>query len=587
MREHGGSGAATHCAAKRGVERATTTENDDEASGTSVAVAHPHVAPMKRSRVPRSDQDTDNVRDNLVSTLLVIGLVLPVPACLVGPDFVKPKVALNASWSESHDPRFAVNAAAEIAWWKAFADPTLDQLIELAYHQNLPLQVAGLRILEARAQLGIAVGQQYPTNPGPIGKADVAKPSAHASTSEGINHHFEEYQFGFDAIWEVDFWGKFRRGVRAANASYFATVADYDGALVSLSAEIARTYVAIRTFEVLIDLAHQNVRLQEQGQKIAESRFQNGATSELDVVQATNLLESTRATIPVLEIGQRQAQNSLSTLLGRPTGYVQSLLGAPRGIPTPPERVAISVPAEVLRRRPDIRAAELRAVAQCERIGIAKAQLYPSLVLFGSISTQSSSGVGQPNDSSFTSLFGPGSLAYTAGGSLFWPILSYRQLLNGVRAEDALFQQSLVEYVNTVLQAAQEVEDGMIGFLRQQDAAKFEQNAVTAAESSVRLSLVQYREGAVDYTRVLDTQRALLDSQNRLAGTRSSAVTDLIALYKALGGGWELRQGDPVVPPATEREMQDRTHWNGYFSQPPGPDAHATEDPGGSLPSRK
>jgi NodT family efflux transporter outer membrane factor (OMF) lipoprotein len=536
---------------------------------------------MKRSRVPRSDQDTDIARDNLVSTLLVIGLVLPVPACLVGPDFVKPKVALNANWSESHDPRLAVHAAAEIAWWKTFADPTLDQLIELAYHQNLPLQVAGLRILEARAQLGIAVGQQYPTNPGPIAKADVAKPSVQSSTSTGINHHFGEYQFGFDAIWELDFWGKFRRGVRAANASYFATVADYDGALVSLSAEIARTYVAIRTFEVLLDLAHQNVRLQEEGQKIAESRFHNGATSELDVVQATNLLESTRATIPVLEIGQRQTQNALSTLLGRPTGYVQSLLGAPRGIPAPPERVAISVPAEMLRRRPDIRAAELRAVAQCERIGIAKAQLYPSLVLFGSISTQSSSGVGQPiTDSSFTNLFGPGSLAYTAGGSLFWPILSYRQLLNGVRSADALFQQSLVEYVNTVLQAAQEVEDGMIGFLRQQDAAKFEQNAVTAAESSVRLSLVQYREGAVDYTRVLDTQRALLDSQNRLAGTRSSAVTDLIALYKALGGGWELRQGDPVVPAATAREMQDRTHWNGYFAKPPGPDTHTTGGPG-------
>jgi NodT family efflux transporter outer membrane factor (OMF) lipoprotein len=586
---HGGSGAATHCASMR-VGPRITMSHATAPSGTSVATADPHVAPMKRSRVPSRDHGTDSTRDNLVSTLLVIGLVLPAPACLVGPDFATPKVALNASWAEHRDPRIAVNTATEIAWWKTFADPTLDEVIELAYHQNLPLQVAGLRILEARAQLGIAVGQQYPTNPGPVARAAVVKPSEHAFGSF-INHHYGEYQIGFDAIWELDFWGKFRRGVRAANASYLATVADYDGALVSLSAEAARTYVAIRTFEVLIDLARENVRVQEEGQQIAEARFRNGATSQLDVAQATNLLESTRATIPVLEIGQRQAQNALSTLLGRPTGYVSSLLGTPRGIPAPPARVAVSVPAEMLRRRPDIRGAELRAAAQCERIGIAKAQLYPSLVLFGSIGTQTTSGVGTPifdiPTASFTNLFGPGSLAYNAGGSLFWPILSYRQLLNGVRVEDARFEASLVDYVNTVLRAAQEVEDGMIGFLRQQDAAAFEQNAVTAAEIAVRLALVQYREGAVDYQRVLDSQRALLTSQNRLASTRSEAVTELIALYKALGGGWELRQGDPVVPEPVQREMQDRTHWNGYFSEPPGPDKHTTGDFGGPGPTRK
>lgn len=566
------------------------TGHGDGASGTSVATADRNVAPMKTSRAPGSDPDADRAGDNLVSALLVIGLVLPASACLVGPDFAKPRVALNTSWSEGRDPRLATSAAIDIAWWKTFADPTLDQLIELAYHQSLALQVAGLRILEARAQLGIAVGQQYPTNPGPIARAAVVKPSEHAFGSFINHHYYGEYQIGFDAIWELDFWGKYRRGVRAANAAYLATVADYDDALVSISAEVARTYVAIRTFEVLIDLARQNERVQEEGLEIAESRFRNGATSELDVVQATNLLESTRATIPVLEIGQRQAQNALSTLLGRPTGYVQSLLGAPRGIPAPPAKVAVSVPAEMLRRRPDIRGAELRAAAQCERIGIAKAQLYPSFVLSGSIGTQTTSGVGTSlfdiPPASFTNLFGPGSLAYNLGGSVFWPILAYRQLLNGVRVEDARFQQSLVEYVNTVLQAAREVEDGMIGFLRQEDAAVFEQNAVTAAESSVRLALVQYREGAVDYQRVLDTQRALLDSQNRLASTRSESVTELIALYKALGGGWELRQGDPVVPDPIQREMQDRTYWGGSFSKPPGPETHAT-DPPGESPGRE
>jgi NodT family efflux transporter outer membrane factor (OMF) lipoprotein len=478
---------------------------------------------------------------------------------------------MNASWSESRDQRLAADVAIEAAWWKAFADPTLDALIEYSYHQNLTLQIAGLRILEARAELGVATGDQYPENVGPIAKAGAVGTSEHAATgSVLLDHHYGEFQVGFDAVWELDFWGKFRRGVRAAHASYLATVADYDGALVALNAEVARTYVVIRTFEALLQQAHDNVKIQEEGVEIAQSRFKNGATSELDVAQATNLLETTRSTIPTLEMGLRHAENALSTLLGRPTGAVRSMLGEAKGIPVPPARVAISVPAEMLRRRPDIRAAELRAIAQCDRIGVAKAELLPKFVLYGSIGTQVTAGAGASSgNSTIKNLFGPGSLAYTLGGSLFWPILNYPRLVNGVRVEDARYEQSLIEYVNTVLTAAQEVDDGMTGYLKQQDSAVFAQNAVTAAELGVKLALVQYREGAVDYQRVLDTERALLDSQNRLTNTKSSAVTNLIALYKALGGGWELRLGEPIVTDGVREEMQDRTNWGRFFKKPP------------------
>jgi NodT family efflux transporter outer membrane factor (OMF) lipoprotein len=468
----------------------------------------------------------------------------------VGPDYVRPQVRINTVWSEQHDPRVAANAAIDVAWWHSFGDPALDQLVTLAFHENLTLQVAGVRILEARAQLGVAIGEFYPSNPGRIGSASYV----------GQDNHHGEYQVGFDAVWELDFWGKYRRGIRAARATYLATIADYDNALVALSAEVARTYVTIRTFDVLIDLAKQNEQLQQEGLQIAESRFRNGATSELDVAQASNLLETTRATIPNLELGRQQARNALSTLLGQPTGYVQAMLANPTGIPAPPPKVAISVPAEMLRRRPDIRAAELRAIAQCDQIGVAKAELFPKFVLFGAISTQHASNTGGH-------LFGPGSLIYNAGGSLFWPILQYPTILNNVRVEDARFQELLLDYVNTVLVAAQEVEDGMVGYLRSEDSAVFAQNAVTAAETAVKLALVQYREGAVDYTRVLDTQRALLQSQNTLVTTQSQAVTSLIALYKALGGGWEVRDGEPVVPNAIQRAMQSRTNWNGYFSK--------------------
>jgi outer membrane protein TolC len=226
----------------------------------------------------------------------------------------------------------------------------------------------------------------------------------------------------------------------------------------------------------------------------------------------------------------------------------------------------------MLRRRPDIRAAELRAIAQCDRIGVVKAELYPKLNLFGAIGTQTSSGGGLlSTNSTFGNLFGPGSLFYNLGGSLFYPILSYPRIMNNVRVEDARYQQLLVEYVNTVLVAAQEVEDAMTGYLLQQDAAVFADNAVTSARTAVQLALVQYREGAVDYTRVLDTQRALLDSETRLANTRSAVVTELIALYKALGGGWEPFAGQPVVTDRVRHEMRRRTNWGGYLNAPPPP----------------
>ncbi|HEX5058065.1 MAG TPA: efflux transporter outer membrane subunit [Kofleriaceae bacterium] len=514
----------------------------------------------------------------------MVGLLpLLAASCLVGPDYVRPKIVLNASWSEAQDARLGTDPV-DVVWWRSFNDPILDQLIEAAYHQNLSLQIAGLRIYEARAQLGVAIGRWWPSNVDPIATGTAVGLSEHGPNQAIADKRFGQYQVGFDAVWELDIWGKYRHGIRAADAEWMATVADYDDALVSLSAEVARTYVLIRMFEVLIAQARGNVAIQEEGLQIAEARFKNGATSELDVTQARNLLETTRATIPDLQMGQTQAENALSTLLGQPTGHVRAVLGNPADIPLPPVKVAVSVPAEMMRRRPDIRAAELRAIAQCNRVGVAKSELYPSFVLFGSVGTQTSSNGGMPsNNSTLSNLFGPGSLVYTAGGSLFWPILQYKRIRNNVRVEDARFQQTLVGYVDTVLRAAQEVEDGMTGYLRQQEAATFEQNAVAAAETGVKIALIQYREGAVDYTRVLDTQRSLLDSQQRLANTRAASITNLIALYKALGGGWESRQGDPVINDHNRIEMESRTSWGGYLETPHESTTFKTE----SAPSRR
>jgi NodT family efflux transporter outer membrane factor (OMF) lipoprotein len=493
--------------------------------------------------------------------------------CPVGPDFVRPEVPLNADWTQKGDQRIATQTPTDQAWWKAFHDPVLDRLVELAYRQNLPLQVSGIRILEARAQLGIAIGRQLPTNQNPIatgGGGGIY--NEHGANGNNLNLYYGQYQVGFDVLWEVDFWGKYRRGVKAAKAGYLATIADYDDALVALTAEVSRTYLLIRTYEVLIALTQENATLQEEGQRIAQARFKNGATSELDVAQATALLETTRATIPELQLSLQQSENALCTLLGQPSGCARPLLGPAALIPALPAQIAVSVPAELLRRRPDIRSAELNAVAQCDRIGVAKADLFPSFVLLGSIGTRTVGISGAPNTvQTLTGLFNPGTLLYSLGASIFWPILNYPKILNNVRVEDARFQQSLVSYVNIVLKAAQEVEDGIAGVLREEEATAFSENAVAASQSAVKLSFIQYREGAVDYQRVLDAERALLTSQTQLARTRSAAATNLVSLYKALGGGWELRQGQPVVPQKTQKEMQKRTNWGSYFDKPPPP----------------
>ncbi|OQZ00904.1 MAG: transporter [Candidatus Brocadia sp. UTAMX2] len=503
-----------------------------------------------------------------VSLLL---MVVTLGGCAVGPDFVKPEARVQESWSEKGDTRVATQTAVDSQWWKVFQDPTFDQLIKLAYQQNLPLQITGLRILEARARLGIAIGRQFPQQQEVFGGVTREEISDNAPNSSFRDQNYLDYQVGFDAVWELDFWGKFRRDVQAAHATLISSEADYDDALVSLTAEVARTYTVIRTFEVLIELTRKNAKVQEEGLEIAESRFRNGVNTELDVAQARTLLESTRASIPTLQSGLRQAQNALSTLLGQPPGAIEAVLDGHKGIPTAPAEVAISVPAELLRRRPDIRSAELSAAAQCARIGIAKADLYPSFSLLGEIGFQSSSEGGvQSNRADIDNLFDSSSFYYAFGPQVKLPFFNYGRIENNVRVQDARFQQLLVNYKNTVLRAAQESEDALIGFLKAQEATAFVQNSAQAAQRSVEIALIQYREGAVDYQRVLDTQRALLQEEIRLAETRSSIATNLIALYKALGGGWELRQGHSVISESMQAEMQKRTDW-GKLLPPPSP----------------
>lgn len=487
--------------------------------------------------------------------------------CSVGPTYTRPVTPLPEAWRPRAEPQILPQPAKDAAWWRSFNDPALDRLVDLAWKQNLSLEVAGLRIVEARAQLGIATGRQYPQLQLVSGTVTAERINGGLANASRLGRRFYTYELALDVAWEIDLWGKYRRGVEAQADRLRASVADHQSALVSLTAEVARTYVLVRTYQTLVDQAELNARVQEEGLRLAESRFRNGATSELDVAQAATLLESTRTTIPQLQAQLDQARNALCTLLGQPPGTLEALLAGTREIPAAPERIAVGVPAELLRRRPDVRSAELQAEAQGAQVGVAKADLLPSFSITGSVGLQDYSSSPASHNP-----FNGDNFVYSVGPRITWEFFNYGRLENSVRVEDARYQQLLVSYRNTVLNATKEVEDAITGYLTARQAVTSAQRAVTSAERSVQIAMVQYREGAADFTRVLDAERSLLAQQNTLAETRSSVTTSVILLYKALGGGWELQQGQPVVTPATESEMERRTNWGDLISKPRWPE---------------
>ena len=488
-------------------------------------------------------------------TLLASALVAS-GCTTLGPDFATPDSDIAASWESGGQA--LDNGQLSSDWWSIFNDPVLNRLVDTAYHQNLPLQVAGLRIFEARAQLGIAIGQQYPQSQqvnGSLTRVGVSENSPNFSPT--AEDSYSQAAIGLDAAWELDFWGRFRRGVESASANLGASIADYDNALVSLTAEVARTYMVLRTLEERLEIARNNTVTQQRSYKIADVRFRNGAVSELDPSQALSLLKSTESTVPQLESQIRQARHALSTLLGKPPGELQDILQGPGSIPRPPAELNVGVPADLLRRRPDIRRAELQAAAQSALIGVARSELYPRFALTGSIGLLSS----DTNQSDLNDLFDSDSIAYNFGPSASWNVLNYGRLKNQVRVQDARLEELIVNYQNTVLEAAREVEDGISSYLGSRAQSDYLAESVTAAQRSVDLALVQYREGAVDYQRVLDTQQTLLRVQDAYTTVRGDVVSSLIAMYKALGGGWQLRAGNAFVPEQRQQKMIERTDW--------------------------
>jgi NodT family efflux transporter outer membrane factor (OMF) lipoprotein len=494
-----------------------------------------------------------------ISVLLLVVLLLASGCVKVGPDFVKPETDTMPQWLESSGYKQVTTKADDYRdWWRSFNDPVLDKLIQTAYQQNLNLRIAGVRVLAARAQLGVAVGELYPQSQKGVGSLQKERLSETSPLSApGSPGNFSISQIGLSASWELDFWGKFRRAVESADASLMAAVADYDNALVSLTGDVANSYISIRTLEKRLAIARQNVEVQKRSLQIATARWKGGTTSKRDVEQAQTVLEGTEASIPTLESQWQQAQNALSVLLGMPPSDLNHLLGSKSEIPTPPPQVAVGIPADLLRRRPDIQSAEWRAAAQCAQIGVAKANLYPAFSLAGTFGLQAA----DVPPFVLSNMFDWRSRTGSMGPSFQWNLFNYGQITNQVRFQDARFQELLITYHQTVLQAQQEVENALIGFLKAQQRAQKLVGATGAAQRSVNLATLQYRQGITDFTTVLTAEQNLLTYQDSLASTLGDISSNLVGMYRAMGGGWQLREGQDFLPDSVKEAMAKRTNW--------------------------
>lgn len=498
----------------------------------------------------------------------VLALAVPLlgGCTMVGPDFSRPPAQLDTSWAAGPNipaTRCVPTATttcppADTAWWRSLNDPTLNRLIETASAQNLTLQRAGVRVLQARAVLAATVGAYYPQQQQAYGLLLTERANSNNSGSiAGGTRGYNLGRTGITAAWEIDFWGRFRRAIEASDSDLVASIADYDNAMVSLLSDTAATYVNLRGLEARLAITRANINLQRQSLRIARARFREGATSERDPDQAQSQLAGTEALVPGLEAQIERARNALAVLLGVTPAEIRTML-QPGPIPRPGLMVATGVPADLLRRRPDLRLAIANAAAQSARIGVARADLFPAVSLSGSFgflatdagSLRLASGGAWRNSTSFT-----------AGPSVVWNILNWGQITNQVRAQDAVFQQALLSYQQAVLQAQREVEDGLASFAGAQQAAVALRRAVAASRRAAAISLTQYEQGQTDYTTVLLSQRILLEYEDQLAIAETDIPQGLISVYRALGGGWEIREGRPLVTEATRRQMGLRTDW--------------------------
>ena len=512
----------------------------------------------------------------LRALLVVIAMVSSLGGCTglheyvhngfkVGPNYCPPEAPVAEHWIDEADVRVRTESDDLSQWWTVFNDPVLNSLIADAYRQNLTLREAGFRVLEARTNRGIVTGALFPGDfgtqfnnvpgvPGGLGAMNAAVPLPQEATGSFVHQLSAEmklpglkdssgrpvplsqapldtWALGLNSNWELDFWGRFRRAVEMADAHLDASVENYDSVLVTLLGDVADNYVQLRVFQQEIVIALGNAKVQKKILNDAEERRKAGVATALDVDQATATLAQIEAQIPLFERLGRRAANKLCILLGMPPQDLRSRVGE-GPIPTAPSEVAVGIPAELLARRPDIRAAEREAAAQAQMIGIAQAEFYPYIGITGSMGYQANQ---------FPDVFRGSAFNGSVGPTFRWNLLNYGRTLNNVRLQDAMFRRTVVIYQSKVLQAGEEVENNLIDFMRGQERVQKLDVGVKALENAVELVVEKYNRGAVDYTPVALITQDLIRQQDSLILARGETVRALIQVYKALGGGWQIR----------------------------------------------
>ncbi len=469
-------------------------------------------------------------------------------------------------------------------WWKTFHDPTLNTLVQKTYAQNLDIKSAGLRIAQARAVLGISEGLAFPQAQSISGSASSSRTGVSDIATAGVN---------FDIGWEMDIWGKYARGIESSEANLYASIASYNDIMVSVIAEVARNYINYRTSEERLAYARRNVLIQERVTQMTEVQFNSGNVSELDMQQARTQLYNTRSAIPSIELTKVKARNAIALLLGTDDRSVNKILAIgskkhsdskgkyidleKRGVMQIKENTSgllnvvnvdmipqarlnpyNKIDAGLLMRRPDIKIAEYQVRSNNALIGATIAELYPSFSLFGNIGYNT-------NNAGGSWVSGSNALGVTVGPSFSWNIFQYGRIKNQIRLQDAVFEESLVNYNKRVLSAVSEVSDAVHGYILTQKQQVENRKAVDATVRAFNISVIQYNDGLVNYQRLLTTVEKLTSTQDRYATIKGNLSTQAILLYKALGGGWQISKGKSYLSEETAAKMKKRVDWDRYL----------------------
>lgn len=465
--------------------------------------------------------------------------MLALTGCTVGPDYHPPRPDMPAAWSGTTDTKDARLSH----WWRNFHDPELTQLVQEAFAANLDLRLAEARLRESRAARGVVAGNLWPA-----ANASASYQRTRTAASQTTPAKDENlYQAGFDAIWEMDIFGGVRRNIESADATIRAAQEGLCDVRISLAAEVARNYIQLRGFQQQINVARENLKAELHTAEITRKKQQAGFVSTLDVANADTQVATTRSQIPVLQVSAQQAIYALSVLLARPPASLLGELSATKPLPVTPPEVPVGLPSDLLRRRPDIRMAEAQLHAATAQIGVATADLFPKFSLTGDLSWQSNL---------FREWFSNSSRASSIGPSVGWAIFQGGAIRSNIRIQEALRDQAFITYRKTVLTALQDVETELFAYNKEWEHRQALQEAVASSRKALGVATQLYSAGQTDFLNVLQARANLYASQDALVQSNSSICQNLIGLYKALGGGWEMPAA--VTPTAKNKTAKQQ-----------------------------